>query len=317
MPVLLLPDFIADLQSHAGTNFARRVLQKTLHSDGRFRPDTNDHRYQGIDGAWIRYVSGKRTAYRVIYLRDGDTIYLYRAGEHHIEDRLVAPRAGATERAVCVDDAWPPTVPRPDTTRPPADGGASNGVADRFRRNVPTRQIYGEIFSRRILPHKDIWLVAPYVDTALFAPTARFGKLLLDQVEDGARVVLITRPPADEKIDWMERLAERRVGIYVYPKLHTKLYCFILDDERDEDASWRYGNKRSSLILVGSANLTVPGMAVDDRPFNEELCYVVPEAGIDYVERYMIELMSDAYELPDVRRLKARGMWQQMENTKW
>lgn len=298
-------------------NFARRVLRKTLHPDGRFRRDHNDHRYEGIDGAWIRYVSAGSTAYRVIYLRDGDAVYLYRAGEHHIEDRLAAPRAIAAERAVCVEDAWRPPVPRPAPTGALGDAGESGRVAERFRRNVPTRQIYGEIFARRILPHKDIWLVAPFIDSALFAPTAQFGKLLLDQVEDGARVVLITRPPSDERIDWMEHLAERSIDIYVYPKLHTKLYCFVLDDERDNDDSWRYGHKRSSLILVGSANLTVPGMAIDDRPFNEELCYVVPEVGIDYVERYMIDLMSHAYELPDVRRLKARGLWQQLENRKW
>ena len=44
---------------------------------------------------------------------------------------------------------------------------------------------------------------------------------------------------------------------------------------------------------------------------------MVPENEVGYVETYMAELMSDGYELPDVRRLLARGQWQQLEKGKW
>ena len=104
MPVFLLPDFITDLQEHNAAHFARRVLQKTILPDGNFRPDSDDHRYHGIDDAWIRYVSRRRTAYRVIFLRRGENVYLFRAGEHSVEDHLSAPSADVFKAAVSVID---------------------------------------------------------------------------------------------------------------------------------------------------------------------------------------------------------------------
>ncbi|PTW50589.1 hypothetical protein [Rhodovulum kholense] len=317
MPVFLLPDFIADLQEHNDAHFARRVLQKTIRHDGGFRPDTDDHPYEGIEDAWIRYVSRKRTAYRVIFLRKGENIYLFRAGEHSVEDNLTGPAAGAMEAAVAVDDGGPevaaalagmPARERPAAAPPPVN---------RFKRNIPNPQIHREIFSRRNLPHKDIWLVAPFVNGDLFAPTKPFGKLLLDQVEDGASVALITAPPKDKNIEWMETLAERKVGIFVYPRLHSKLYCFVFDENRRYERGLREGDQYSSLILVGSSNLTSMGMALGERQCNEELCYSVPENEIGFIEEYVAELMMQGYELPDVRRFLARGQWQKLENRKW
>ena len=317
MPVFLLPNFIADLQNHTNAHFARRVLQKTLSPDGNFRPDANDHRYEGIEDAWIRYVSRRRTAYRVIYLRSDDNIYLFRAGEHGVEDRLAAPAAGAEESAVPVMEsgldvaAALATMPAQEVPQAPAR------PINRFKRNVPMPQINREIFSRRNLPHKDIWLVTPFVNGDLFAPTAAFGKLLLDQVEDGASVVLITAPPKDKKIDWMEKLAERQVSIFVYPRLHTKLYCFVFDERRRYEPGLRDGDRYSSLILLGSANLTSGGMDLGEGRCNEELCYVVPEDEVSFVEEYVTELMIDGYELPDVRSFLARGQWQKLGDRKW
>ena len=317
MGVFLLPDFIADLQSENDAHFAQRVMQKTMSPDGSFRADANDHRYEGIEGAWIRYVSRRRTAYRVIYLRRGEDIYLFRAGKHRVEDRLVAPRAGSKEAAVPIADAERGTV---ETMAAMSKQGAPVGTAlsvNRFKRNVPSPQIYREIFSRRNLPHRDIWLVAPYINADLFAPTAAFGKLLLDQVEDGASVVVITAPPKNMNIDWMEMLAERKVGIFVYPKLHTKLYCFVFDENRRYESGLQDGDRYASLVLVGSANLTSAGMAVGKGQNNEELCYAVPEDEIGYVENYVAELMTRGYELQDIRRFLARGWWQKLENSKW
>lgn len=317
MPVFLLPDFIADLQEHNDAHFARRVLQKTIRPDGSFRPDSDDHPYHGIEDGWIRYVSRRRTAYRVIFLRKGENIFLFRAGEHSVEDRLNGPVDGAMEAAVPVDDGRPevaaaladaPARERPAAAPPPVN---------RFKRNIPNPQIHREIFSRRNLPHKDIWLVAPFVNKDLFAPTKPFGRFLLDQVEDGASVALITAPPKDKNIEWMERLAERNVGIFVYPRLHSKLYCFVFDENRRYDTGLRGGDRYSSLILVGSSNLTGVGMAIGDQRCNEELCYAVPENEIGFVEEYVAELMIHGYELPDVRRFLARGQWQKLENGKW
>lgn len=316
MPVFLLPDFIADLQGHNDAHFARRVLQKTFLADGGFRLDPDDHPYHGIKDAWIRYVSRKKTAYRVIFIRKGENIYLFRAGEHSVEDRQCGPTTGALEAAVPVDSTGlgaAAMIPESARERPAAVPPPLN----RFKRNSPHPQIYREIFSRRNLPHKDIWLVSPFVNGDLFAPTKAWGKLLLDQVEDGASISLITAPPKDKNIDWMEKLSERNIGIFVYPRLHTKLYCFVFDEDRRYDPGLRGGDRYSSLILVGSSNLTSAGMAIGDRGWNEELCYSVPENEIGSVEEYVAELMMHGYDLPDVRRFLARGQWQKLENGKW
>ncbi len=317
MPVFLLPDFIADLQDHGDANFARRVLKKTLRSDGTFRQDAHDHRYEGIDGAWIRYVSRGRSAYRVIYLRIGENIYLFRAGEHSIEKRLITPAARSFESAVSVTESKQKVAAAYAESRAGEITQESARRINRFKRNVPTPQINREILSRRNLPHKDIWLVAPFINADLFTPTASFGKLLLDQVEDGASVVLITAPPKDKNIEWMERLAERHISIFVYPRIHTKLYCFVFDEKRRYEQGLRYGDYYSSLILLGSANLTSAGMAMGRGRFNEELCYVVPEDEIGFIESYVTELMLRGYELPDVRAFLARGQQQKLENERW
>ena len=59
------------------------------------------------------------------------------------------------------------------------------------------------------------------------------------------------------------------------------------------------------------------GMALGERQRNEELCYSVPDNEIGFVEEYVAELMMHGYELPEVRRLLARGQWQKLENGKW
>ena len=317
MATLLLPDFIADLQKNSAPHFARRVLQKTLQPNGSFRHDDDDHRYHGVTNAWIRYVSAGRSAYRVVYIRDLDKIHLYRAGEHSVEDNLSAPKQASLDSAVSVGQAGPEVAAAMTAISSIDAPRAAPPPLNRLRRNVPTPEIGRAILSRRNLPHKDIWLVSPFVNRSLFAPTAKLGRLLLDQVEDGARVVLITRPPTDQNIHWMETLQELSVDVVVYPRLHAKLYCFVFDHDRRHERGLRGGDRYSSLILLGSANLTAAGLALNDTRSNEELCYAVPQEEIGYIESYVLDLMDRGYDLQDVRRFKARGQWKQLENDKW
>ena len=115
----------------------------------------------------------------------------------------------------------------------------------------------------------------------------------------------------------METLQELSVDVVVYPRLHAKLYCFVFDNDRRQERELRGGDRHSSLILLGSANLTAAGLALNDTRGNEELCYAVPEEEIGYIESYVIDLMHRGYELQDVRRLKAHGQWQELEKDKW
>ena len=64
MAVYFCREFLRDLMEHNDAHFAARVLSKVIGSGGEFEADADDHRYKGIDGAWIRYVSRQTTAYR-------------------------------------------------------------------------------------------------------------------------------------------------------------------------------------------------------------------------------------------------------------
>ena len=317
MPVFVLPQFIVDLQTHGDANFAKRVLQRTILRNGGFREDGDDHRYRGIANAWIRYVSRGKSSYRVIFIRSGTNVYLYRAGEHAVEERLVAPREEALDSAIPVADADASAAKAISAIPALTEETLVKPAPNRFLRNNPAPNINRAIFSRRNLPHRDIWLVAPFITPQLLLPTARFGKMLFDQVDDGASVLLITAPPRDRDTEWLERLEERDISIYFYPRLHSKLYCFVLDENRKYERGLPDPNKLSSLLLIGSANMTAAGLALSDGKWNEELCYSVPDSEIDHVETYVTNLVMRGYGLAEVRAFRARGQWQRLENEKW
>lgn len=100
MALFLYRQFLVDLRTEGDAKFARRVLSKVLDSQGHFPSDSEDHRYEGIVDAWIRYVSMGGAAIRVVYIRKGQDVFLYRAGPHSVEDNLPKPKAGAEVVAV-------------------------------------------------------------------------------------------------------------------------------------------------------------------------------------------------------------------------
>ena len=313
MGVYLMPQFVVDLQSHGAAHFAKRVLRRTIQRDGTFRVDHDDHRYHGVAGAWIRYVGRGRNADRVIFIRSGADVYLYRAGGHDVEARLTPPPAPAFELAVPVAAARGPiadvvaALPDPKPPRPP----------NRLLRNRPGLTIGGAIMGRRNLPHRDIWLVTPFITPDLLLPTAEFGRMLFQQAQDGASIALITTPPGERDIGWLERVAGRDIGIWFCPRLHTKLYCFVLDENRRYERGLPDPTTLSSLLIIGSANMTLSGLGFSDDRGNEELCYSVPDTEIEHVETYVTELMLHGFGLDDVRAFRARGQEHRLESDRW
>ena len=311
----LMPEFIADLQEGRDAHFARHVLRKTITVDGRFRDDPDDHRYHGVKDAWVRYVTRGHSAWRVIFLRRGDAVYLFRAGKHAVENQLSKPREssidGATEVA-SADEASAKLASGPTSSTVRV---AERGL--RLLRTVPYREIQQAILARRNLPHRDVCFVAPWVNPDLMWPTAPLGQLLVDQADDGASVTVITGVPPDQNIEWMTRLNECGVGVVVYPRLHSKLYAFILDERRRYQHGLPHADALKSLVLVGSANLTHRGLGFGSAPCNEEICYTVPEESIGDVESYVTGLMLDGYDFVEVRTRHARGQWKELEKTKW
>ena len=305
MAVHLMPRFIADLQSVQDGGFARRVLTKTLSQRGAWTHDRDDHRYGGIDNAWIRYVSQGNAAYRVIYIRSGAEIYLYRAGPHSVEDRLPAPRPRDYSQAVPVDGDGNEV----EATQRAIDAAECGGSAPpRFLRRRPEAEIHRRLVERRNLPHKEIWLVSPVVDPVVLSPAASLGDVLSAQVEDGAKVSIVTSPPIDGDIAWMESLAARDMEVFVHPRLNTKLYCFEFDEDRRFENGVPEDANAASLIMVGSSDLTAQGVgAAVGGDVGEELCYSPPADEFDFVIGYVAELIDEGFDLNEVRRRLACG----------
>lgn len=317
MPVFLLPEFLRDLQEHANPHFARRVLRRTLRSDSSFRPDADDHRYEGVDGAWIRYVSAGKTAFRVIYLRFGDNVYLFRAGEHKVEDRLAAPKSASVNAAVPVTDPEGPAASSIAMISGQESYTVQRPVLNRFRRNIPNTQIKREIFARRNLPHKDIWLVAPFINGDLFLPTATFGRLLLDQVEDGARVVIVTSAPKDKILVECitayktanqlsgdtppERVIEQLIPAVELSNFANDFYrCKGLEDIRELLAPKGLSDYRAMVIFTRLVNLFVHEMKIGDaevRRFKKAAYLFIDE--LDDLERASVK---EAREVNDILR---------------
>jgi len=297
MGLLVCDQFLADLRNHGDHGFAKRALSKLLSGNGSFRDDDDDHRYEGIDDAWIRVISRGHTAWRAIYLRRGGDVYLYRAGEHSIEDNL-APPARALE-FVPVQAALERDN-QPTWRSAAADRGADR---DRFYQNTRGRLLRTFILGRRLIPHKEVILISPFLSLDALQRTHRLGATFEWLIEEGATVTLITKPPTTmEGTRPFAALEERGFKLAFHERLHAKLYLFELTD----DASERTGEPLSNVALLGSANLTEPGFGLNDCP-HEELCYELPVNEFDRAVEFATQIVHDSDDLRLIRAKLTRG----------
>lgn len=285
MPVYFCKEFLNDLRSHADPHFARRVLTKVIDSDGDFVIDGDDHRYEGISDAWIRYVSRSRTAYRVIFIRKGSEIYLYRAGEHAIEERLSAPKemVGIGVRDEEAKDASE-KVQRP---------------LSRYLKSCHERFLRDAVAPRRLIPHKSITLVSPFISTSILGPFSLLGEIASEVLANGRPVTIITLPPKADRLGEYELLAERSFHFLFHERLHSKLYLFETD--RDQLSYHQQGVK--DLVIIGSANLTEAGWNLGrNTDVQEELCYEIDSEDLDDAWDYLSRLTAAANDLDTYRR---------------
>lgn len=293
MNIGISPKFIADLQDENDANFARRVLTKLFDGDGMFRQDTNDHRYKGIPDAWIRYVSQGKSAFRVIYVRSGDEVLLYRCGPHSVEDHLPAP--AKTDVVIKVDgreivEAIPEHAPQESTAK-----------RGRIISNLRTPALWHLVLGRRLIPHKEVIFVSPFLSHSLLWRTARLGRLLDDWIADGTKVSLITRPPTNDDHKIFEDLEIRGIPTLFHERLHSKLYMFQVDQSRV-----KYDRKQEDLLVLGSANLTESGFGATREIGNDELSYQLPHGDIGDLETYVAYLATNAADLVHLRMQAAK-----------
>lgn len=296
--VSLLPSFISDLQEQSDANFARRVFLKLFDGDGDFKEDGNDHRYHGIPNAWIRYISQGSSAFRVIYIRDGNDVHIYRAGPHSVEDNLSGPKTLSSKVQ---------TTPTTGLTSSPAQptSFARSQVEDRGKVicSLKTPILQDAILARSLQPHRDVTLVSPFLSLELLVRTAKLGRMLDRQIEDGSRVTLITRPPSPDGLEPFKDLEARGVSLLFHSRLHAKLYAFKAAPER----LGPHAPPLTDMIVLGSANLTTSGFAGVREKGNEELSFRLPLSHSDDVESFLAMLAIESVDLIGLKLQFARA----------
>src|ERR1044071_2870375 len=284
MPLHLTKEFLDDLKESRDARFIRQVLSHCIGEDGTFVHNRDDHRYDGIEDGWIRYVSRGVTAYRIIFIRKGSDVYLYRAGGHSVEDNLHPPKSleGAPDVATL----------SPTRQLPIGTGRHCDYLLKTTEKHFLNRQIESMYHVR----HKEIFLVSPFVELSLLESRHNFGRFLDRAVEEDTYVMLITSSceQNDERLKAFKNLEERDIFVFFLQRLHTKLYLFDVDPA----ALNAYQRGVRSQVIIGSSNLTYAGLGFDNTKPNEELncsfsADIVEEART-YANR--LRIMADDYK---------------------
>lgn len=278
MALRITIDFLNDLRESGDHRFVRQVLNHTIADDCTLKPDRNDHRYDGVADAWIRYVTRGTSAFRVIYLKKGADVYLYRAGPHSVEDHLSPPTTLA--QSVLVGN--------PGTVQAIAANVIDGPV---LLKTTEPKYLPKHLTSMYHYKHKEIYIVAPYIEMGLLDRRHRFGQFLDKAVEEGTVVAVITTPPDRSELPAFQDLEKREMFVFFLERLHTKLYLF----EMDVSYADQWQRPQKCLIVVGSSNFTYRGLGIDDyQPTNEELCCALPASMLDEIKQYTTKLTTRA-----------------------
>lgn len=262
MKLHLMPQFLDDLRDMDDPRFVRRVFNRILDDRASFKRGKDDHKYHGIENAWIRYISGGTTAYRLIFIQQNDDVYLYRAGQHSIEHNLTKPKD--FEKSIPVST---PKVNQSATYK--QYSVYDDGIILKSSQEVLLSKI---ITSLTHVGHKEIYLVSPFISNGVLDKFAPFGRFLDKMIEDKADIHLVTAPPNENKLDYFQSLAERKFNVCFFKNLHAKLFVF----EIDQSTLNQFTKDTADTAILGSANLTDMGLALSGTVGNEELCYRLP-----------------------------------------
>jgi hypothetical protein len=298
MKTVILTTFIQDLRENSDPNFAKRVFRKVFDSNGIFREDSDDHRYEGINGAWIRYVSQGGAAFRVIYIREGEAVYVYRCGTHSIERKLAGP---INLEGLGVTDATGTAAIAGYGFPSPVSSGAERLEEGRIVTALRPPTVQQLFLSRRVIPHREIHIVSPFLTLELLGRHAKYGRVIDDQIEDGSAISLVTRPPSEDTLPAFDDLEARGVELFFHETLHSKLYTFVVDKHR-----LRWGEQTDDLMILGSANLTGEGFSDSRDTGNEELCYELPRRHRKEIDSYLGFLKHKALDLIKIKQRWAR-----------
>lgn len=271
--VFLHTSFLGDIESSKDGAFVRRVFLCLIDEINGKPNRSNDHRYKGINNAWIRHLSGGKTAYRLIFIRAGGKTIYYRCGGHHIEDHLSAPNL-STENLVELESN--------------DEGIEEMTFPMTFLTNHTQKLTLTALVGRRLIPNKEVWIVSPFLSEEILRRGSTFGRVLDSIVSDGTDVTVIT---ALDQVNQYSKictdLSARKIEIAFVEGLHSKVYLFITDDSYTHRTA-----QVPSLGIIGSSNLTNSGIASIRGNGNMETNYTVPSESIselaDLVENFYL-----------------------------
>jgi len=284
--VYIYKKFFDDIIGHGDATFARRIVSCIRDEVAGSANVANDHRYEGIENAWIRYVSRGQTGYRIIYIKDDGNTLFYRCGSHDVEDRLRGPSDNDDVVALDILDDEKGEMTKPLT----------------ILSNHETPLLYGAILNRKLIPNKNVYLISPFIDEDLLYRGTRMGGVLDAMVRDGAEVVIITSTNNLIKFEKLWRdLEARRVEVMFLRELHSKIYLFITNSDYDHDTA-----NTPSLGIVGSSNLTKYGVSEELHKGNYETNYSVAEQSIDDLERTAMKYYMQSLDYRRAKKLRKR-----------
>lgn len=291
--VVMTPQFIKDLQDVRFPNIARQALSHIFTEDGKFKPDRNDHQYDGITDGWIRWVQMGGAGLRVIYISKSDTIYLYRVVGKHEEEGLKSPKA-LDPRAVI--EGLPEEI-----LQQIGESGAV--ISERILKNSSPTYLREAIRSMFHVPHNEITLISPVISFPLFRFDGEIGRFLDRAIEEGARTALITLPPPEADLGFFDGLAARNIEIYFVQNLRSRLFLFDVNPYRKPTSA----GKVAPTAILGSAELTHHSLDMGGIGCHEELCYRFSESHFKAFQSYADELRKSSLDLQGHKiRLRAR-----------
>jgi hypothetical protein len=281
--VYLTPEFVRDIQESKHPNMARQAFGHIFDDQGKFKSDRNDHEYKGMTDGWIRWIQMGGVGLRLIYIRKGANVYLYRIVGKSDENGLSAPASLSKNTTF---ESLPEDI---------LQGIIESEAIIQSRLLHTTKPTYLNSTIRQMyhLPQSEVILLSPTVSPALFKVSGEIGRFLDRSIEEGARVVLVTAPPGPSQIEFFDQLARRNIEVYFVQNLKTRLFLFRVNEYRVKgpDAVAR------PTVVLGSAELTHQSLGMGDIGRHEELCYRFPESHFETFYNYADALVKSATDL--------------------
>jgi hypothetical protein len=290
--VVMTPEFIRDLQDSKHQNLARQALSHVFDQNGEFKADREDHPYDGMKDGWIRWVQMGGVGLRVIYIRKGEKVYLYRVVGKSDENGLTAPTVLTTQSVI---ESLPESITK-------TFGESEGAIADRLLKNTQPTYLREAIRRMFHVRHKEVLLVSPSLSQPLFRVQGEIGRFLDRAIEEGTRAMIVTLPPKHEDIEFFDELAHRNIEIYFSQNLNSRLFLFRVDTHR----AGKFDEAVPPTAMLGSAELTHHGLDVGGVGRNEELCFRFPESHFSAFYAYADKLIRAAIDLQGHKQNLAR-----------